>query len=114
MYIYTNTMYMPKNTISITEARRNIFKIANEVQTPDNHYILTENGAPKAVIISAEEFDSMQETIETMIDIPDLPGIIKEYEEDKKKNGFKNFISFDEVLKEYGYIKKPKSSKKNP
>ncbi len=85
MYTHTNTMYMPKNTISITEARRNIFKIANEVQTPDNHYVLTENGTPKVVILSAEEFDSMQETIETLIDIPDLPEIIKEYEEDKKR-----------------------------
>ena len=57
-----------KNTMSISEARKRIFEIAEEVQKPDKYYTLTEKGKPKAVLMSAEEFDSIMETIEILSD----------------------------------------------
>ena len=48
----------PKRTLSITEARKRIFEIIDEVQKPDTHYTLTEKGRPKAEILSVEKFDS--------------------------------------------------------
>ena len=45
-----------KTTLSISEARKKIFKIAEQVQKPATHYTLTEKGKPKAVMMSAEEF----------------------------------------------------------
>jgi len=47
-----------KKTLSISEARKNIFDIAEEVQKPGVFYTLTEKGLPKAVVLSAEQFDS--------------------------------------------------------
>lgn len=45
------------NTVPISEARKNIFSIAEEVQNPNVHYTLTERGRPKIVILSAEKFE---------------------------------------------------------
>lgn len=49
-----------KTIISITEARKKIFQIAEDVQKPANYYTITENGRAKAVLMSAEQFDSLQ------------------------------------------------------
>jgi prevent-host-death family protein len=67
-----------KNTLSISEARKKIFKIAEETQKPGNYYTFTENGRPKVVLMSAEEFESWQETLEVMRDFPNLKEDIKE------------------------------------
>ena len=75
----------PKTTISISEARAKIFDIAKEVQKASNHYTLTERGKPKAVIISAEDFESYQETLEVMKDFPCLEKDIEKAEKEYKK-----------------------------
>jgi len=86
-------------TLSITEARKEIFKIANEVQKPDVHYVLTDNGKPKAVIMSAEEFESWVETLEVMVEMPDLAKEIKEAEEEFARG---EYIDFEDYLREEG------------
>jgi len=94
-----------KNTISITEGRNRIFKIAEQVQKPETHYILTQKGKPKIVVISAEEFDSWKETIEIMKEIPSLEKDAKiarkEYKEGKT-------ISLEDFLAEKGFVRKNK------
>lgn len=90
-----------KNTLSITEARKRIFEIAEEVQKPDNYYTLTEKGKPKAVIISAEEFDSITETIDILSD-PDILDNIKQAEEEYRNGEYK---TWDELKKEFGMDK---------
>jgi len=50
-----------KTTLPITEARKNIFSIAEKVQIRNNWYTLTERGKPKAVIISAKDFEMLTE-----------------------------------------------------
>lgn len=46
-----------KNVLPITEARKKIFSIAEEVQKSNIYYTLTERGKPTVVILSAEEFE---------------------------------------------------------
>ncbi|MEI7621625.1 MAG: type II toxin-antitoxin system prevent-host-death family antitoxin [Candidatus Moraniibacteriota bacterium] len=48
-----------KNTVSVTQARKEIFAITQEVQNANNHYTLTERGVPKAVILSVAKFEKM-------------------------------------------------------
>lgn len=48
-----------KTTLPITEARKNIFFLADEVQKKKNYYTLTEHGRPKAVLVSAEKFETL-------------------------------------------------------
>jgi prevent-host-death family protein len=61
-----------KTTLSISDARKNIFKISDDVKKTGRYYTLTENGKPKAVIMSALEFESWAETLEIMREIPSL------------------------------------------
>ncbi len=74
-----------KTTISITEARKHIFTIAERVQHPNVYYTLTDKGKPKAVVMSAEEFESWAETLEVIKDFPNLAAdtkqAMKEYRE---------------------------------
>lgn len=92
-----------KTTLSITEARKKIFDIAEWVQKPDTHYTLTENGRPKAVIMSAEEFDSLMETMEILSD----PKIMKDIEkvEEEYKRG--EYITWEEMKKELHQSRRP-------
>ena len=88
-----------KNTISISEARKNIFEIANDVQSPSNIYTLTENGRPKVVLMSADEFESWMETLEINSFFPNLKKDINDFEEDYKINKEENYISLDDIIK---------------
>ncbi len=85
-----------KNTLSITEARKNIFDIVNDVQKPGNYYTFTENGRPAAVLMSFEEFDSIIETMEIISD-PKAMAKIKKAEEEYEKG---EYISWEEMKKE--------------
>ncbi len=85
-----------KTTISISEARRRIFDIAEEVQKPNTHYTFTENGKPKAVLMSAEEFDSLMEDLE-ILSSPEILANIKKAEEEYKRG---DYITWDEMKKE--------------
>jgi len=62
-----------KTTLPITEARKNIFSIAEEVQKPDVYYTLTERGIPKAVVLSAERFELLVEKKEKDWMLSDKP-----------------------------------------
>ena len=100
MYVdeLTKIHMKPNNFFSVTEARKNIFKIADEVQKPGNYYTLTENGRPKAVVMSAEEFESWKETMDVMSEMPDLADDIKRFEEDLKTGRTKDYVTLDELI----------------
>jgi prevent-host-death family protein len=102
----------PKTTISISEARKRIFDIAEEVQKPNNHYTFTENGRPKVVLMSAEEFDSWRETMEVMREFPDLDKDIKEARKDYKSGEYKNWVTLEQLLAKEGFLLADKSPKK--
>jgi prevent-host-death family protein len=101
-----------KTTISITEARKNIFDIAEEVQKPGVYYTFTEKGKPKAVMMSHEEFESWVETLEVMQDFPDLKKDIEETDRAVKSGEYKNWISLDQMLMKEGFVLADKSNKK--
>ncbi len=89
----------PKKTIPITEARKRIFEIIDEVQKPDTYYTLTEKGRPKAVILSYEYFDDLLDDLEIYSD-PKLLKDIQEAEQEYKKG---EYVSWEELKKELGF-----------
>ncbi len=89
-----------KTTLSISEARAKIFDIAEDVQKPDRYYILTEKGKPKVALLSAEQFESWQETFEVMKDFPNLSEDIKESEQQYAKG---EYVTLDQLLEKEGY-----------
>jgi len=90
-----------KTTLSISEARKKIFKIAEKVQKPATHYTLTEKGRPKVVLMSAEEFESWQETLEVMRDFPKLEKDIKRAEKEYKRG---RYVTLEDVLSKEGFV----------
>lgn len=93
-----------KTTVPITEARKKIFELAQEVQKPGIYYTFTEKGRPKAVLMSAEEFESWLETLEVMKDFPDLKKDIKEVDRAVKTGEYKKWATLDDLMAKYGYI----------
>lgn len=93
-----------KNTIPISEARKKIFQIAEEVQKPGIYYTLTENGRPKAVLISAEEYESLRETIAVAQEFPYLKEDAKEIDKAVKTGEYKKWPTLDDVMAKYGYV----------
>jgi antitoxin YefM len=98
-----------KRTLSITEARKRIFEIIEDVQKPDTHYTLTEKGRPKAVILSVEEYESLWETIKTLEDTPDLAQKAKDAEKAYERG---EYITLEELLAKEGYIFADKGKEK--
>lgn len=94
----------PKYTLPISEARKKIFEIAEEVQKPDVYYVLTEKGRPKAVILSYEEYDSLIETLEVMEEVPDLDKELKELDEDIKTGRYKTYVNLEQLLAKDGFV----------
>lgn len=100
-----------KRVISISEARKRIFEIAQEVQRPDTYYILTENGKPKAVVLSVEEFESFLETIEVLQGSPELTKEIEEFEQDIRTGAYEKYPTLEEVLAQEGFVVADKPAK---
>lgn len=104
-----------KTTIPISEARRLIFKIAEEVQKPATHYILTEKGRAKMVVISADEFDSWMETMEIMAN-PHLMKEIRSARRDYKKGDgmpFEDFLASEKKENHVPHYSQKRRSKKS-
>jgi len=47
-----------KEIISISDARKKIFQIADDVQKANNYYTLTEKGRAKVVMLSFDDFEA--------------------------------------------------------
>jgi antitoxin YefM len=90
-----------KTTLSISEARKRIFDIAEEVQKPGKFYTFTEKGVPKAVLMSAEQFDSLMEDLELSGD----PEFAKRMEEVEKEFKRGEYVTLEEAKKELGWDK---------
>ena len=97
-----------KKVLPLTEARKNIFKIVADIEKEGSCYGLTERGRIKAVLMSADEFESWRETLAVMKEFPDLD---KSIADAKKDWNNKAYISLDHILAREGYVlaDKPKT-----
>jgi len=93
-----------KEVISISEARKKIFQIADDVQKASNYYMLTENGKAKVVMLSFDDFDAWLETMEVIKTFPDIFDDIKNLKKDIKTKRYTKYTSLEEILKKEGYL----------
>jgi len=49
-------------TLSLSEAKMKLSALVEAVQAADEEIVITKNGSPAAVVISVEEFESLNET----------------------------------------------------
>ena len=83
------------NTLSVTEARKNLFTLVDRAGSVGTRYWITDRGRPQAVIMGADEFDCWQETMAVLRDFPRIKEEAKKAECEYKKG---NFINLDEIL----------------
>ena len=87
------------HTLPITKARENLTSLVDNAKKKLDEYIITVNGSPAAVIISAEEYESWKETNEIMSDPKLLKAIRQGEKEIKEGKG----IPWEEVKKDLGF-----------
>ncbi len=54
--------------MTATTARKQLYKLIDELQKPDSEIILTREGIPVAVLVSFEEMDRWKETVDVLSD----------------------------------------------
>jgi len=101
-----------KTTISISEARKRIFDIADEVQAPNKVYTLTANGKPKMVMMSAEEYESWMETMEVLREFPDLDEEVAETDEAVRTGEYNKWTSLEGMIAKRPFLVAEKSKKR--
>ena len=85
-------------TVSATTARANLYDLIDKVATSGKHVGITKKGETKVILISAEEYESWQETNEILSD-KKLMKDLREAEEDIKKG---RVYDWEEVKKDLG------------
>ncbi|MFA6136304.1 MAG: type II toxin-antitoxin system Phd/YefM family antitoxin [Candidatus Paceibacterota bacterium] len=101
-----------KTTLSISEARKKIFEITEDVQKPGTSYTLTERGRPKAVIMSVDEHESWAETLEVIKDFPDLKKDVAETKKAVRIGSYRKWTALEDLLRKEGFVVADKSPKK--
>jgi len=84
------------HTLPITKARENLTNIVDNASKKLEEYIITVNGLPAAVIISAAEYESWKET-NAILSQPGLLKAITDGESDIKKG---KFVTFEQLKKD--------------
>jgi antitoxin YefM len=67
--------------VPFTEARANLTELLDAVQDTHEHVLITRNGRPSAVMISADEYESLEETLDILQD-KDLMEALRKSEDD--------------------------------
>lgn len=85
------------DTVPISDLRANLPTFINKVGENLKRFIVTVSGKPKAVLISTEELESLEETAEVL----SIPGAFKSIEKSKEQIRKGKFISLDDLKKKY-------------
>jgi prevent-host-death family protein len=84
------------HTLPITKARENLTTLVDNANKKLEEYIITVNGTPAAVLISAAEYESWKETN----DIMSHPMLLKSIKQGEKELDENKGIPWEEVKKE--------------
>lgn len=97
------------HTLPITKAREDLTKLVNNASKRLDEYVITVNGSPAAVLISAAEYESWKETNEIMSD----PQLMKDIAEGEKDIAAGRVYDLEAVKKELGLSLNDKADVQN-
>ena len=75
------------NTIAISQFRSNLPKFIDDVDTYMQRLVISVSGKPKAIVMSLEELESLEETAEIMATPNAYNKIVKGFKQAKLKKG---------------------------
>ena len=86
------------NTVSVTDLRQDATNILNNVVASQNPYYVIQNSKPRVVMLDAEYYANLQETLEDFMDGVDAEKYLKEpgaipFEEYMVKRFGKNYAN---------------------
>ncbi len=84
--------------VPFTEARARLTELLDDVETRHEHVVITRKGRPAAIVVSPEEWEALEETLEILQD-EELLGALRESEKDVEAG---RLFSLDEVKRELG------------
>lgn len=67
--------------VPFTEARANLTELLDDLEDRQEHVLITRNGRPAAVMLSADEYESLEETLDILQD-KDLLEALRKSEDD--------------------------------
>ncbi len=76
--MYTHPM---AKIVPFTEARANLTELLDALEDKQEHVLITRNGRPSAVMLSADEYESLEETLDILQD-KDLMEALRKSEDD--------------------------------
>ncbi len=85
------------DTIAISDARANLPKLINDVYEKLKSFVITVSGKPKAVVLSVEELESLQETSEILA----IPGALASIQKSLVQIKKGQYITLEELQKKY-------------
>jgi prevent-host-death family protein len=85
-------------TVPFTEARAKLSDLLDELEARHEHVIITRNGRPAAVLVSADEQEVLEETLEILQD-EELLQALHESDEDVKSG---RLTTLKEMRRELG------------
>jgi antitoxin YefM len=84
--------------VPFTEARARLTELLDQVEAQHEHLVITRNGRPAAVVVSPEEWDAIEETLDVLQDEETLADL-RESGEDVNAG---RLFSLDDVRRELG------------
>ena len=84
--------------VPFTEARARLTELLDDVEARHEHVVITRKGRPAAVVISPDEWDAIEETLDVLQDEQTLAAL-RESDEDVKTG---RLVALDEVRRELG------------
>jgi antitoxin YefM len=79
--------------VPFTEARANLTELLDDVEDRHEHVLITRNGRPSAVMLSADEYESLEETLDILQD-KDLLEALRKSEDDVRAG---RLVSLDDL-----------------
>ena len=83
-------------TLPVTKARTSFTNLVHKASNQLDEFVITVNGSPAAVLISAAEYESWKETLDILGDHKLLKAI-RQGEKDLQKG---KFVTFDQLKKD--------------
>lgn len=84
-------------TIAISDLRTNLPNIIDQVAESLKRFIVTVSGEPKAVVMSLDELESLEETAEIL----SIPGVLKSIKESQKQIRKGEFVNLKDLGEKY-------------
>ena len=83
-------------TLSLSEVKTKLSELVSGIVDRDDEVVITRNGKPTAVLISAEELDSLRETLEILSD----KDLMRQFRRSLASKKTKKYATLDELFGE--------------